>query len=110
LRVFAERHGAGIVEDFGFWIWDFGFWIWDWPDGQSKIQNPKSKIELSAHLDERLENVERKLLAVHDLPEVVKRRTPLLNLFEADVVLAQQFLSSILGHSFPPLRHYGTSA
>src|SRR5687767_5549962 len=40
------RRKRQSLRDFGFWILDFGFLAW--AVGQSKIRNPKSKIQYTA--------------------------------------------------------------
>jgi hypothetical protein len=53
---------------------------------------------LPAHLDEGFEDVERKLLGVDDLTEVVQRRAALPDVVHVDVVLAQKLVGLVLGH------------
>jgi hypothetical protein len=54
---------------------------------------------LSAQLDERLEDVERELLGVDDVAEVVQRGAPILHVIEVDVVLPQKLVGFVVGHS-----------
>jgi hypothetical protein len=56
---------------------------------------------LVAQLDERLENVERKLLGVNDIAKVVQRRAALLHIVHREVVLPEKFVRFVLGHGSP---------
>jgi hypothetical protein len=56
---------------------------------------------LPAHLDDGLEDVERKLLGMDDVAEVVQRRAALLHIIHADVVLPQKLLGFDLRHGSP---------
>jgi len=54
-----------------------------------------------AHLDERFEDVERKLIVVDDVPEMVHRRATLLHIIDREVVLPQKLVRFVLRHSLP---------
>jgi len=53
---------------------------------------------LAAHLHERLEHVERKLVGVNDVAQVMKRRAAILHVIDGQVVLPQKLVCFVLGH------------
>jgi hypothetical protein len=58
-------------------------------------------VDLVAHLDERFEDVERKLLVVDDVPEMMHRRPTLLHIRDREVVLPKKLVCFVLRHSSP---------
>jgi hypothetical protein len=58
-------------------------------------------VESAAHLHERFEDIERKLLGVDDIAEVVQRRAPLFHVIDVKIVLAQQVMGFLFRHNSP---------
>jgi hypothetical protein len=90
IRVFAERHERGIVVQAR---------PRALPDRSLRIADPRSP--LVTHLHERFEHVERKLLGVHDVPQVMHRRAALFDVGNGQVVLPQELVCFVLRHGFP---------
>jgi hypothetical protein len=55
----------------------------------------------AAHLHERLEDVERKLLGVDDIAEVMQCRAALFHVVDVKVVLPQQIMGFLFRHGSP---------
>ena len=59
---------------------------------------PASEASLTAEANQRLEDVERKVLPPDNLAKVMEGSPSLADILDGDVVLSQKFVRFVIGH------------